>query len=153
MLVCHPLHPHPREIRCVYSRLKSPSLTLSQMGTQSDGKKRDGECLSCFIQFHYSIWGAVSLLTLLCQHSTHAAALWWPKHDISAEVWVRRGRQCLIRRWRKPFTMHSSGSLAKFRADLLQHWVWNSRKLSGCPNSKDLLWLFSAYEICPFSQQ
>lgn len=36
---------------------------------QSDGEGRHGKRLSRFIQFHYSVWSGVSVLTLQCQHS------------------------------------------------------------------------------------
>lgn len=43
-----------------------------------------GERLSCFIQFHYSIWGGVSVLTLQCQHDTHCSCTGlWLRHDVS----------------------------------------------------------------------
>ncbi len=87
LLAPHPsLSPTPPPaIRRVYSWLKSPSLTLSQIGTQSDGERRDGARLSCFIQFHYSTWGGVSVLTLLCQHSGRGSCA------VVAEAWHQCG--------------------------------------------------------------
>lgn len=93
------LAPHPSSspfpaplpaIRHVYSWLKPPSLTLSQIGTQSDGERRDGTRLSCFIQFHYSVRDGVSVLTLLCQHSGWGS---------SAVIWLKslaESQQCRV---------------------------------------------------------
>lgn len=85
LLVAPSLPPPLPAIRHVYSWLKPPSLTLSQIGTQSDGERRDGTRLSCFIQFHYSVRGEVSVLTLLCQHSGWGS---------SAVIWLTSLAEC-----------------------------------------------------------
>lgn len=89
-------------IRRVYSWLKPPSLTLSQIGTQSDGERRDGARLSCFIQFHYSVWGGVSVLTLLCQHSGRGscAVIWLESVTESQQCRVCQLIRCCQRTFR-----------------------------------------------------
>lgn len=162
LIVPHPSSsPSPTPLpakRHVYSWLKPPSLTLSQIGTQSDGERRDGARLSCFIQFHYSVWGGVSVLTLLCQHSGRGscAVIWLKSVTESQQCRVCQLIRCCQRTFRVcDFSFWSSikRQLNTFHGRLSVFWAELAKQLKSffwCTSSNTFFSYFLLMKYVPF---